>query len=483
MTTASLSARQPNFGDRSDQEATVAIVGDLHLEPDQMRLFHKARRQINDVLSDEISSKPLPSAGVVQLGDLGGYNHQPGSHKCFLTAKEYLDGFKVPYAVITGNHDLEGNDFETDDDNLAAWSKVFDQRHYWALDAGPLLCIGLSTVRFRSNNFSAHEVHIDGEQMAWFEQQLQQAGNRPVAVFTHAPIMGSGIKAVLNVHVKNRCAWVNQSSDPKALMRLVHTYPCIKLWFSGHYHLSHDYGDSIALVGSCAFVNTGVIGNGTRDGCRHSRILAVNGEGYELSTYDHEEGAQRCDLRRQWTESAPVASAPSTTAAANSPDNEQAVQDIERQASSLQACTAAKEIGSHSRSGSSPSGQAALQWYDIGRGRLLARYPGLLCEFDAELRAPMGAVFVNMEPEDTLSFLDSDGNELNVPSSSSSSNGVANSRALDCRAADTIALHSSLPANSRRAQRNSEGGFYQIFQPNKWRLRKEREAQAAAHAR
>ena len=31
----------------------------------------------------------------------------------------------------------------------------------------------------------------------------------------------------------------------------------------------------------------------------------------------------------------------------------------------------------------------------------------------------------------------------------------------------------------RRAERNAEGGFYQIFQENKWRLRKQKEAAAA----
>jgi hypothetical protein len=31
----------------------------------------------------------------------------------------------------------------------------------------------------------------------------------------------------------------------------------------------------------------------------------------------------------------------------------------------------------------------------------------------------------------------------------------------------------------RRVARNQDGGFYQIFQQNKWRLRKEREAAAA----
>lgn len=46
---------------------------------------------------------------------------------------------------------------------------------------------------------SAHEVYIDDEQLAWFEQQLEEAGNSPVAVFTHAPAMGCGLKAVLDV--------------------------------------------------------------------------------------------------------------------------------------------------------------------------------------------------------------------------------------------------------------------------------------------
>lgn len=37
-----------------------------------------------------------------------------------------------------------------------------------------------------------------------------------------------------------------------------------------------------------------------------------------------------------------------------------------------------------------------LQWYDIGRGRLLARHARLLCEYDAQLLAPIGAVFLDM---------------------------------------------------------------------------------------
>ena len=41
----------------------------------------------------------------------------------------------------------------------------------------------------------------------------------------------------------------------------------------GHFHLSHNYMRSISVVGTCAFVQTGVIGDCNRDGFRHSRVL------------------------------------------------------------------------------------------------------------------------------------------------------------------------------------------------------------------
>lgn len=81
-------------------------------------------------------------------------------------------------------------------------------------------------------------MYIDDEQMAWFEQVLQRNTDKPIVIFTHAPPMGSGLKVVENVHVKNRCAWLNHSDRPQRFIRLVEQHPNIKLWFSGHYHLS-----------------------------------------------------------------------------------------------------------------------------------------------------------------------------------------------------------------------------------------------------
>lgn len=75
------------------------------------------------------------------------------------------------------------------------------------------------------------------------------------------------------MHVKNRCAWLNHSSDPTRFLRLLGAHPNVRLWFSGHFHLSHNYADSISVVGGCAFVQVGVIGECHRDGFRQSRVL------------------------------------------------------------------------------------------------------------------------------------------------------------------------------------------------------------------
>lgn len=247
-----------NFHDPAVNSFSVAIMGDLHLsaKPDELALFNEARDQLR-----EMARNASEAPRVVQLGDLGNYDPGwPGSNPCFAVARDYLQGFALPTALVLGNHDLEGDEFETDEANLAAWHAYFGQRHYWTADVGPATLIGLSTTRFRSNPFSVHEVHIDEEQMEFFEATLEtaSAAGRPVVMFTHAPIMGSGLKALQAVHVKNRCAWLNHSSDPKRFMRLVEKYPNIKLWFSGHFHLSQSYPDSISIVGSSAYILTGV---------------------------------------------------------------------------------------------------------------------------------------------------------------------------------------------------------------------------------
>lgn len=260
---ASFGTQLEHFSAPNASKFHIAIMGDLHLpagqQRDLMSEFHEARDQLRTMIEGSYSTGGQTNGGnhndreniaarVVQLGDLGSYEKGwPGSRKCFDRAAEFMDGFQVPTALILGNHDLEGDEFETDEENLSTWKSTFKQNHYWRADVGPATLIGLSTVRFRSNPFSVHEVHIDDEQIEFLEKTLEEATlkNRPVVLFTHAPPMGSGLKAIQSVHVKNRCAWLNHSSNPQIFSELVQRFPCVKLQFSGHFHLSQNYPDAI----------------------------------------------------------------------------------------------------------------------------------------------------------------------------------------------------------------------------------------------
>lgn len=44
--------------------------------------------------------------------------------ECLQVAKNYLDSFQMPFTTVAGNHDLEGEEFETDEENLQAWQQA-----------------------------------------------------------------------------------------------------------------------------------------------------------------------------------------------------------------------------------------------------------------------------------------------------------------------------------------------------------------------
>lgn len=144
---AACAAHVPACSHNTDTSYSVAIMGDLHLEPAQMHLFHEAREQLLAAMAAGADGGAC-SARVVQLGDLGGYKHRPGegpslppssrsaqqqqqlllvlglrsalraeptgtpaafppgSAECFRVASQYLDSYALPSALITGNHDV-----------------------------------------------------------------------------------------------------------------------------------------------------------------------------------------------------------------------------------------------------------------------------------------------------------------------------------------------------------------------------------------
>ncbi|GLC33772.1 hypothetical protein PLESTB_000113900 [Pleodorina starrii] len=434
--------------DNRSETWQLAILGDLHLAPEQMHLFEAARDHLRAAMAGEEGARePGPGARVVQLGDLGHGKHQSGSRKCFEFARQYLDGFGVPYALVTGNHDLEGDEFETDEENLAAWSQAFRQPHYWAAELGPARVVGLSTVRFRGHQNSNHEVFIDPDQLAWLEGQLEAHPTTPFIVLSHAPPMGCGLKVIQEIHVKNRVAWLNHSVNPRAFMDILARHRNVKLWFSGHFHLSHNYPDSISTVGGTAFVQVGVIGDCNRDGMRQSRLLRGGPEGYQLFTVDHDSGALRLDMEAKWDEQGPPVPVV--------PEDELLCDPAAGWLCSQTDC----KVGDNST--------GFVKWYPVGSETILAlQAGGLLIEYDMPTAAPIG--LVARVPEGCSV-------ELVGP-------GRQPPQREDGADVEEVLLRQPNGDLLEAIPRNPSGAFFRIFHPNKWRLKRQQQQQQQQQA-
>jgi hypothetical protein len=115
LTTAFVSPRAPTRSfvplRMSADEFTVAVLGDLHLDPRKMEDYEQGRNQWVPILDD--AKNQHGNVALVSLGDLGeSKSVRPeetselfaGTTECHELAADYLKSFGVPYEVIGGNH-------------------------------------------------------------------------------------------------------------------------------------------------------------------------------------------------------------------------------------------------------------------------------------------------------------------------------------------------------------------------------------------
>jgi len=408
-------------------EFTVAILGDLHLDPRKMEDYYAGRDHFLPILEDAKSRGV--EAALVSLGDLGeSKSVRPeetdelfaGTTACHELAAEFLSSFGVPYEVIGGNHDLEGIDeFLTDEANLEAMLRVHKKptMHFKRQIAEKTLLVGLGSTVFRTAKYTSHEVTIDDEQLAWFEDLVSSHPSTDgwkIFVFTHAPPIGSGLRVLQECHVVNGCCWLNHSGgkngDPRTttkFIELVREHRCIKAWFSGHFHLGQDYQDSITFPtiprelgpypnrGSCVFAQTSVMRSGTsRDKRQQSRLLRGNKDGFEICTVNHIDGGSvRLDATITYTDSNhEVGVYAHEHAELEANDNFVKVYSP----SAGDECYVSYEeegdgVSIDPTGGCTVDGET-VAWWHMSCGRVLGVYDGRLIEYEPSTLAPLGLV-------------------------------------------------------------------------------------------
>jgi len=399
---------------QGEYEFNLAILGDLHVDPRDLAHTLEGRDHFKAVMKDK------PNPFLVSLGDLGESKDctqtkqlYAGTSDCFKLVREYLDGFEVKYDVVGGNHDLEGIDeFATDQDNLDAYLSILGKEtpQFCHQIAPKTIVVGLGSTCFRDATYTSHEVFIDAAQVKWFEQCIADhpaEDDWKIFVFSHAPIIGSGLRVLQECHVVNGCCWLNHNggpgADPQVFIEIVRRNPQIKLWASGHFHLSHDYEDSITFPGgsnrgSCVFAQTGVMTDrSTRDGRRHSRYVRGNEHGFEICTVNHAKGGEvRLDATVTYSDECEVDGACSTLVFAHA--HEDYDHDLWFQAYTPEendGCYIADPNGTLNPSGSKfddLSNPATVCWWHMKDGAVLGAHNGMIIEYDPSTLAPLGMV-------------------------------------------------------------------------------------------
>jgi 3',5'-cyclic AMP phosphodiesterase CpdA len=398
----------------------VGILGDLHIDPRKMEDYEEGRAQFKPIFDQAKSAHG--NVALVSLGDLGeskNCEHNEllpselfaGTTLCHEIAAEFLNSFNVPYEVVGGNHDLEGIDeFATDQANLDVFMKLHGKStpHFCREVADKTVLVGLGSTVFRDAPFTSHEVIIDQEQMAWFQNFLETHpadDGWKVFCFSHAPPNGSGLRVLQENHVVNGCCWLNHSDEKncRKFIELVREHRCIKAWFSGHFHLGQDYQDSITFPtipreegpypnrGSCVFAQTSVMRKGaSRDGRQQSRLLRGNKNGFEICTVDHQKGGKvRLDASITYKDTGHEVGVYAHEDEAF--EHDQYFKVYQPQLGD-QGYICGAEEEEQCIINKSPVSMDTRLWWRLSSGRVLGVLNGMLLEYDSSTLAPLGLV-------------------------------------------------------------------------------------------
>jgi hypothetical protein len=338
------------------------------------------------------------------------------------------------------------------------------------------LLLGLSTVRFRDAPYSSHEVHVDDEQIEWFRSMVEshpESDGWKILVFSHAPILGSGLRVLQSVHVTNGCAWLNHCSPPEvrnSCVRIVKNNPQIKCWLSGHFHLSHDYQDALVqpVPGSpCAFLQVGVMGPGSsRDQKRQTRMIrGCGGEFLQFFSINHHERIQLDESVEGSTTKARVrldATIDLKTGRLIYPDNDETEEGgpfssdagVDRDPNWFQAYVPQPEDGCYLEDpdGSINTDLKKVCWWHMSDGKVLGLHAEQLVEYDAETLSPLGVVVKKDQLTATSDGEDGDSRTKEV---------------LVVQNKSTLVLVDDKTREMEVIHPNADGSYWRKFQRNK----------------
>jgi len=198
----------------------ILVISDIHLRSKKRNIIGlDPLRQFTEALSHALKKHP-DAEHMILIGDMTHSGHVSE----YEMLKRATNTYKIPITFMLGNHDNRSN-----------FKKVFpeiplDNEGYLQkkISLGDDVLICLDTLNSSPQLEIEHEGKLCEKRLEWLEQELSQAKNKRISIFTHHPPHNIGFPGMDKIKLSN-------SAD---LFNIIKKYKNIKHIFSGHVHRS-----------------------------------------------------------------------------------------------------------------------------------------------------------------------------------------------------------------------------------------------------
>lgn len=257
----------------------IALIGDLQFGPG---IYDEIAGQMSQIAA-------LGPDFAVSMGDAAG----PCIHTRYglEDTKKLMELLGCPYAALLGNHDVEFQpDRAGEYDPIAAFGEVFGCEPWRSMEVDGTLLLFISVEPQNVDEMrTVNGVMVSERQFLWVKEQLRARAGMPTLIFSHAPAAGNALRCSPPLHSAATDTYLDQTADALRWRTLQREFPQIKVWFSAHYHMGHDYDSAITEKEGVIHVSCGVFAPCSRDNTHHTRFAQLTDDGrLIISTFDHD---------------------------------------------------------------------------------------------------------------------------------------------------------------------------------------------------
>lgn len=188
----------------------IAQISDMHVKPAGALLFDRmdSYGMLAAALADIAALEPRPDV-LVASGDLAA----DGAPAEYEALRGLFDKLALPYLLLPGNHDIR--DVLRDVFPEQPWERHSEFLH-WVIEDYPLRLIALDTVIPE-----APGGRLCAERLGWLSARLDEATDRPTAIFMHHPPFATGIHYMDRMGLENVAGLAEVLASHRQVVRVL----------------------------------------------------------------------------------------------------------------------------------------------------------------------------------------------------------------------------------------------------------------------